>query len=127
MKGKSWRILRRWFGNIKCCVSLNGKKSAYFPVKRRVQGLQMMIDCVKEYGNKWRFEFNPEKSVVVTFWESTQINKHRTPTHQWFLNREPIKECQAWDHVGITLKGISPEQKEQKMYRKKESRLSLAL
>jgi hypothetical protein len=68
----------------------------------------------------------PEKSVVVTFGESTQINKHRTPTRQWFLNSEPIKEYQAWDHVGITLKGISPKQKEQKMYRKKESRLSLA-
>ena len=26
-----------WFGNIKCSVSLNGKKSAYFPVKQGVR------------------------------------------------------------------------------------------
>ena len=157
MKGKTWRILRRWYQGMKCCVSLNGKLSLTFPVMQgvrqggvlspwlflcfnndipsvlqnttyglnvnnvfcnsvlvaddvtllslRVAGLQCMIDAIYQYSNKWRFLFNPEKTVIVTFGESTQMNNNRKNTRTWYLKDVEIKEKTSWDHVGITLSG----------------------
>ena len=40
----------------------------------RVGGLQNMINTIENYSYKWRFQFNPGKTVVVTFGETTQMN-----------------------------------------------------
>ena len=37
MKGKSWRILRNWYGRMSCCVSVNGAISFMFPVRQGVR------------------------------------------------------------------------------------------
>lgn len=71
----------------------------------QVMGLQCMINAMENYCNKRRFKFNSDKSVVVTFGESTQMNTLRKPTRQWFINGVPIEEKTSWDHVGITLSG----------------------
>ena len=36
IKGKSWRILRKWYQKMRCCVSLNGKLSPIFPALQGV-------------------------------------------------------------------------------------------
>ena len=36
-------------------------------------GLQSMLISMESYSKRWRFEFNPEKSVEVTFGESTKL------------------------------------------------------
>ncbi len=35
--GKSWRILRNWYGKMRCCVSVNSLQSNMFPVKQGVR------------------------------------------------------------------------------------------
>ena len=156
INGKSWRILRKWYEGMRCCVSLNGKSSPFFPVKQgvrqggvlspwlylcfnndipnilnatgyglklndihsdsvlvaddltllsvRVDGLQTMINTITDYSNKWRFKFNPGKTVVVTFGETTQKNNVCNKTRKWFLEGKVILEKPTWDHVGITFK-----------------------
>ena len=157
MKGKSWRILRKWYDKMRCCVSLNGKLSPLFSVKQGVRqggvlspwlflcynndipdilkstgygltvdniystsvlvaddltlistqvgGLQCMINTIENYSNKWRFQFNPGKTVVVTFGETTQMHNLRKVTRQWYLKGVAIEEKTSWNHVGITLSG----------------------
>lgn len=157
LKGKSWRILRKWYSQMCCCVSLNGQTSSMFAVKQGVrqggvlspwlflcfnndipdvlkstgygvtmediycssilvaddiallslrnEGLQCMINTMTNYSNKWRFRFNPDKTVVVTFGETSQMNTLRRSTRKWFINGIAIDEKTSWDHVGITLSG----------------------
>ena len=52
-----------------------------------------------------RFQFNPDKSVVITFGETIQMNNLRKHTRTWFIDGVAIKEKTSWDHVGITLSG----------------------
>ena len=37
MNGKSWRILRNWYGKMRCYVALSGLISSIFPVKQGVR------------------------------------------------------------------------------------------
>jgi hypothetical protein len=69
MKGKSWRILRRWCGNIKCCVSLNGKKSAYFPVKQGVRHIDILytLDSASNYSVIADSGYSHEMRILVCF------------------------------------------------------------
>ena len=71
----------------------------------QVEGLQCMINTISDYSNKWRFKFNPDKTVVITFCETTQMNNLRKVTRKWFLKDVEIEEKTSWDHVGITLSG----------------------
>ena len=57
----------------------------------QVQGLQCMINAMDDYSNKWRFQFNPEKTTVVTFGETTQMNNHRKESRNWYLKRNKNK------------------------------------
>lgn len=70
-----------------------------------VQGLQCMINAIDDYSNKWRFQFNPEKTTVVTFGETTQMNNRRKESRNWYLKGIKIKEKHLWEHVGILLNG----------------------
>ena len=71
----------------------------------KVSGLQKLIDAVENYSLKWRFEFNPVKTTVITFGESTQVNNVNKKLRQWTLKSVAINEKASWDHVGINLSG----------------------
>lgn len=157
MKGKSWRILREWYGKMVSSVVLGERTSPTFPVYQgvrqggvlspwlflcynndlpevlrstghgltvediklsslliadditllslRVSGLQSLLNKVEEYSTKWRFSFNPSKSKIVTFGESTQQFNIHKQQRVWYLNGIPIDQCTTWEHVGILLSG----------------------
>ena len=71
----------------------------------QVQGLQCMINAIDDYSNKWRFQFNPKKTTVVTFGETTQMNDRKKESRNWYLKGIKIKEKHSWEHVGILLNG----------------------
>ena len=71
----------------------------------QVQGLPCMINAINDYSNKWRFQFNPEKTTVVTFGETTRMNNRRKESRKWYLKGIKIKEKHSWEHVGILLNG----------------------
>jgi hypothetical protein len=39
----------------------------------RVKDLQEMLSSLQKYSLKWHFEFNPSKTTVITFGETTQM------------------------------------------------------
>ena len=67
----------------------------------QVQSLQGMINAIDDYSNK----FNPEKTTVVTFGETTQMNNCRKESRNWYLKGLKIKEKNSWEHDGILLNG----------------------
>lgn len=71
----------------------------------RTTGLQSMLHAMEEYSKKWRFEFNSEKSVVITLGESTRTNNVLKQQRVWTINGEAIKEKVSEVHVGILLSG----------------------
>lgn len=71
----------------------------------RVKGLQEMLYSLEKYSSKWRFEFNPGKTTVVTFGESTQKYNKEKYSREWTLYGVPIMEKRTWPHVGIELSG----------------------
>ncbi len=70
-----------------------------------VEGLQCMLNAIEDYSDKWRFQFNPDKTTVVTFGETTQMNNCRKRTRSWHLKGKEISEKHSWRHVGILLNG----------------------
>lgn len=164
IKGKTWRLLRKWYGKLTSCVSVNGLTSDLFPVLQGVRqggvlspwlymcfnndipseigqkdngisvnetwygnvlvadditllssrssGLQAMLTSMERYSKRWRFEFNPDKSVEVTFGESTKSYNSLKNRRVWWLNDCSIKVQQSCEHVGMILTGDG-SQKEQ--------------
>lgn len=70
-----------------------------------VNGLQRMINKMEEYSNKWRFTFNPSKTFIVTFGETTQAFQKNKEMRRWYLYNKPVEEKQYCEHVGILLSG----------------------
>ena len=60
---------------------------------------------MEEYSNKWRFIFNPSKTFIVTFGESTQAFQKNKEMRTWCLYNKPIGEKQYCEHIGILLSG----------------------
>lgn len=71
----------------------------------RVKGLQKMLNTLESYSRKWRFDFSPTKTVVITFGESTQMFNKLKRYRKWTLYDRPIEQKRAWPHVGIELSG----------------------
>ena len=46
-------------------------------------GLQSMLISMESYSNRWRFEFNPGKSVDVIFGESTKTHNLLKNKQKW--------------------------------------------
>ena len=53
------------------------------------------------YSYQWRFEFNPSKTTIVTFGETTQMHLLKKPLRSWYINGVKISEKPSWEHVGI--------------------------
>ena len=92
-----------WLNNLRCNPILVADDIAI--LSTRVKGLQIMLNCLENYSFKWHFEFNPSKTTVITFGETTQIRNRLTNSRSWTLYGVPIKEKQSWPHVGIELSG----------------------
>lgn len=71
----------------------------------RASGLQSMLCAVEEYSKKWRFEFNPDKTVAITLGESTKTNNLLKKQRAWRLNGVVIEEKASDVHVGVLLSG----------------------
>lgn len=74
-------------------------------LSKSVKGLTLMLNELELYSSKWRFEFNPSKTVEVTFGETTQVHNKRKQLRKWKLYNSAIKEKECWTHVGIELSG----------------------
>ena len=66
-------------------------------------GLQLMLNSIEAYSKKWRFEFNPGKTVEITFGESTKAYKLVKNKRKWILNGCSIKIEKDCEHVGMIL------------------------
>jgi hypothetical protein len=64
------------------------------------RALQRMLDVCSDYSNKWRFQFNGNKSCVVQF----ALNAPK-PDFKWSINDEPIPVSDTYIHVGVELNG----------------------
>ena len=48
-----------------------------------VKGITEMLCILESYSSKWRFEFNPSKTIEVTFGETTQTHNNRKQTRNF--------------------------------------------
>jgi hypothetical protein len=71
----------------------------------RIKGLQSLLAKMEMYSYQWRFEFNPSKTTIVTFGETTQMHLLKKPLRSWYINGVKISEKPSWEHVGIMLSG----------------------
>ena len=74
-------------------------------ISPRVNGVQRIINKMEEYSNKWRYIFNPSKTFIVTFDETTQAFQKNKEMRTWYLYNKPIEKKQYCAHVGILLSG----------------------
>ena len=171
IKGKTWRLLRKWYGKLSSCVWVNDLTSDKFPISQgvhqggvlspwlymyfnndipfqisqkghgitvdalwcgnvlgadditllcsQVSGLQSMLRSVEEYSKRWRFEFNPSKTVEVTFGKSVRTYNSFKNNRQWQLNDCAIKMRQSCKHVGMILAGDDSQKEQGKVAAKK--------
>ena len=78
----------------------------------QVSGLQSMLRSAERHRKKWRFEFNPSKTVEVALGESVRTYNSLKNNRQWQLNDYTIKTQQSCKPVGMILAG-NVSQKEQ--------------
>ena len=64
-----------------------------------------MLDTVNDYSKSWRFNFNPAKTIEVTFGESNRSNLEHNLGRKWLLVKVEMEEKPAWDHIGNILFG----------------------
>ena len=64
-----------------------------------------LTSFLPNHSKRWRFEFNPEKSIEVTFGESTKTYNLLKNKRKLWLNVSPIKVLQSCEHVGMILAG----------------------
>ena len=65
--------------------------------------LQVMLDIASRYSYNWQYTFNPSKSKVMVFGESSVSRKRNRSDRSWFINSFLIAETDTWVHLGITL------------------------
>ena len=92
-----------WLNKLRCSPIMVADDIAL--LSTRVQSLQQMLSSLERYSEKWRFEFNPTKTRVITFGESTQMWNKIKNTRRWTLFGTPVREERCWTHVGIDLCG----------------------
>ena len=65
--------------------------------------LQAMLNIVHNYAQKWRYNLNADKSVVMVFGETSCTRKLARSARKWTLGDEVIKEVDEQHHLGIPL------------------------
>ena len=90
--------IRTGIDNLTCCAPTLADDIAC--IATSPCSLQRMLDICTVYSNRWRFQFNANKSCVVQF--SKTVSK---PDFQWFINSELIPISDHYTHLGIQLNG----------------------
>ena len=60
-----------------------------------------MLDIVHNYAQKWRYNLNAEKSVVMVFGETSRTRRLASSARKWTLGDEVLKEVDEQHHLGI--------------------------
>ena len=63
--------------------------------------LDMALQIVNDYGNKWRFAFNARKSAVMVYGEGKQENLQNSQNRIFKLGNDRVFERNSYDHVGV--------------------------
>ena len=63
--------------------------------------LQTMLDIVHDYAQKWRYNLNADKSVVMVLGESSCSRRMARSVRKWTLGDEVLKEVDEQHHLGI--------------------------
>lgn len=63
--------------------------------------LQAMLDIVAAYATKWRYQLNPEKSVVMVYGETSRSRASARVSRKWTLGATEITECYEQLHLGV--------------------------
>ena len=58
-------------------------------------------DIVLEYGRKWRFKFNADKSAILVFGEDNRQHVANSANRVFKLGTSRVKEKASYDHVGV--------------------------
>ena len=85
--------------------SNNGSRRHYAAIYTCKRSAKEMLHSLEKYSSQWRFEFNPDKTTVVTFGETMQTHNKVKHSREWTLYGVPIKENKIWPHIGIELSG----------------------
>ena len=60
-----------------------------------------VLQVVYDHSCTWRYKFNPKKSAVLVYGETSSTNKLNA-THRYYkLGTEVIKEATSYDHLGL--------------------------
>ena len=54
--------------------------------------LQAMLDIVHDYAQKWRYNLNADKSVVMVLGETSYSRRMARSVRKWTLGDEVLKE-----------------------------------
>ena len=65
-----------------------------------VRNLQLMLNNVHHYGNRWRIRFSPSKSYCMTFGESKSSNTRNRLGRKWLLGNLSIQEVDHCLYLG---------------------------
>ena len=63
--------------------------------------LQILLDMVHQYAQKWRYQLNGMKSVVMVFGEAARTREHERTLRLWRLGESVLKEVNEQHHLGI--------------------------
>ena len=63
--------------------------------------LKISMNKCHNYSKKWRYEFNPSKSGVVTFGEAKRIHCKSVKEHEWALGDDTVEELYEYENLGV--------------------------
>ena len=63
--------------------------------------LQVVLDIVHNYTQKWRYNLNADKSLVMVLGETSCTRKLARSVRKWTLNDEVLKVVDEQQHLGI--------------------------
>ena len=63
--------------------------------------LQLMLNVVSGYANRWRYTLNADKSVVMVFGEAAVTRRRNRLVRRWWLGGQLLKEADEQHHLGI--------------------------
>ena len=72
--------------------------AAACPSKHNVD---MVINSAYQHGCTWRYEFNAEKSAVLSFGETTRERASNSKYREFNLGGQKVKERERYDHLGV--------------------------
>ena len=66
-------------------------------------GLDQMMETSNRYSNKWRYDYNTGKSLVMVFGETACQFKRLKLTRKWALGTNAVDETTKYVHLGLLI------------------------